>query len=367
MHVDFADWYRICTTGTEVTSDLLTHRWSGVEQVIKESSLDVLNLVRIALQKKVNSAEPLSRFKAAFKEADATFAMSGNDLELSVLAGAGLAVHFENQSDEADEAALGLLCAVSVAECNLPWAKPFIARADTYINNRLRTVRMPPTILGPQFQPKSIKAQFETFATRLATNDPAQTSEAAKQMCEALQQVLTSTTKAASQAIAELDRQSRLRREETDVLWWLTAGVSRDLGVAFRDLKALAAPIIAGKELADLVSPPGVLPAKSLLHHVVPLAKGKAAEKPVELQAAINATELNWREQVVNGLEIDQVADLCPVLAAVKQSLTTQESDGWLAAYKHAYGIDPAISLHPVDLAHQIYRECLLARLAVTE
>ncbi len=53
----------------------------------------------------------LGKFKAAFKEADATFQMSGNDLELSVLAGSALCWIFSQEADEADEASLARLLA----------------------------------------------------------------------------------------------------------------------------------------------------------------------------------------------------------------------------------------------------------------
>jgi hypothetical protein len=35
----------------------------------------------------------------------------------------------------------------------------------------------------------------------------------------------------------------------------MTTGVSRDIGVSFKDLKTLAASVVAGKELAFIVDP----------------------------------------------------------------------------------------------------------------
>src|SRR5439155_7933129 len=100
----------------------------------------------------------------------------------------------------------------------------------------------------PRVESKKVKAPFEALVAKLAAGDLAASSEAVKQLAESLVQVLTVGSRAAASAIEELERQSELRREETDVLCWLTAGVSRDLGAAFSALKTLPASVVAGKE-----------------------------------------------------------------------------------------------------------------------
>ncbi len=173
MHDDFADWYRPCTTGTEVnlTEDLLTKRWEGVEKAAKRPGQQVLDLVRVALGRLGGSAVFLGKFKAAFKEADATFQMSGNDLELSVLAGSALCWIFSQEADEADEASLALLSAVSIAKAP-EWSEPLVSHATAYLDGRLRELRKPPTVVQPQLAPKKLKQQFDLFATKLGENQP---------------------------------------------------------------------------------------------------------------------------------------------------------------------------------------------------
>jgi len=147
------------------------------------------------------------------------------------------------------------------------------------------------------------------------------------------------------------------------VLSWLTAAVSRDAGVTFAELKAPAASLMAGKELADLVRAPGILAARSLLQGIIPPLKGKAAEKIVSLLAAVNATDRTWRDAVTQAPGVEAVADLCPALGALRASLTTDESDGWVGAYKKSYGIDPNAPVQPIDLSFQLHRECLLTKI----
>ncbi len=111
MDVDFSDWYRICTTGTEVNlnEDLLAKRWAGIEKVAIEIKGNVLELVRLVLQKRKASGEFTNKFRKAFKDSDSTFQMSGNDLELGVLAGSVLCQMFTQTSNEADTGSLAIL------------------------------------------------------------------------------------------------------------------------------------------------------------------------------------------------------------------------------------------------------------------
>jgi len=270
---------------------------------------------------------------------------------------------FDKDGDAADKASLGLLCAVNVGGGKQKWIDPFVSHAEGYLGKRLRGLRKSTGVRIPLFSIKKLKPQIDAFATKLGENQPAHTAEAAKQMFDTLLQLLATTTEAASAAISELERQSDLRREETDVLCWLTAAVSRDLGVTFEELGTPTASLVAGKELADLISPPGALPARSLLQGIIPQKTGKMAGKPITLRVAVNATDKAWREGVVQKPGLDRIADLCPVLGALRESLTTDNADGWLGAYKKAYGINPKVILQPINLSHQMHRECLLAQM----
>ena len=110
MHVNFADWYRICTTGTETNlAELLTRRWQAIEKLSEQP--DILEVVRMALQRPSTDGKYLGTFRQAFKDADVTFLMTGNDLEVSVLGGSLLSEILYRQTAEADRASLSLLCA----------------------------------------------------------------------------------------------------------------------------------------------------------------------------------------------------------------------------------------------------------------
>jgi hypothetical protein len=186
MHVNFADWYSICTTGTEtnLTEALLISRWQGIEELAKAP--EILELVRATLQRPSADRDYLGTFRQAFKDADVTFLMSGNDLEVSVLAGTLLSEILNREALDADQASLGLLCAVGIGMHRPQWIDPFIHNAETYLGRRLRTLRaqVPPAMLT--FSAKDIKTHADSFAVKLAENQQPQTSEAAKVFFEVL-------------------------------------------------------------------------------------------------------------------------------------------------------------------------------------
>ncbi len=207
-----------------------------------------------------------------------------------------------------------------------------------------------------------LKEKMQMFVKRLAANELGPASEAASAAFESLREALSGIAKATASSVKELERQSALRKQETDVLCWLTAGVSRDLGVAFSEMKPAAAALVAGKELADLVGPLGTLPAKSVLQMVTQRVKGKTVAKGVPIHEGINATDASRRESLIGRFTMDRIADVCPLLDAAKHSLSTESATGWIAAYKKAHHLDPKVMVGLKDLSYRFYRECLVAQ-----
>ena len=211
MHDDFLTGRSRNGTEISLTGDLLVKRWEGVEKAAKNPGQEVLDMVRVALGRHGGAAAFLGKFKAAFKEADATFQMSGNDLELSVLAGSTLCWIFNQEADEADEASLALLSAVSIVK-GPEWSEAFISHANTPRRTAAQNSESLLRFGKAQLATNKLKQQFEVFAAKLTDNQPPQTSEAAKQPAAALLQAMTTATEATATAIDQLDRQSDLRQ-----------------------------------------------------------------------------------------------------------------------------------------------------------
>lgn len=358
MHKYFADWYKFCTSGVATTSELLEKRWTGVEALADCANLSPIDLVRILLGKKKATTETIDAFRTPFKEADSAFFMKDNDVEVRVLAGAVLGQILESEGDHADQAALALHTSTGLGIAPA-WCLPIVSLAEAYLLRRLTELRSPSNVTITVPAMKNLKAQFEALSAALAANTPAESGVAAKQIGDTLIPIFAGFAKQVSQSVEALESECEFRREESDVLWWMTSAVSRDLSKSFKELRHLASVIVAGKELADLVSPPGILPARALLTYVVPPATKAATGKPVAIRAAIGATSEQWRTMISERIAFAEIEDVCPILAAIKYSLQGGE---WETGYKKEYSVDTNAKFDPIALAIQIHRECLLVK-----
>lgn len=366
MNDKFADWYRIVTTGTEqaLAPDLLERRWSGLEGFLEELIAgDMVDLARLLLATRLDSNLLLQKLKTSFKATDAAFPLKDNNLELRVLAGSALAVRFEDGADPGtDAAALALHVGRYGQGPAEAWLEPFLCEAETYLKSRCAALRAVPSVEVPDSDLSRVHEAIDQLVESFAANDlSGRVAPAAKQAFPLLLEAMKRLALKMSAATAALVDQARLRREESDILWWMTSAYSRDLDQSMTAVPAPAVCLVAGKELADLVEPPGPLPARSFLDRVL-LSAGKPYQKPVSLAAAVNAAPAHWREQFVGQEGVNEVLDLCPVLAAAKASLAQDDPAGWYPVVCKSHRVEPEAAGGAVDLALQVYRECLLTR-----
>jgi hypothetical protein len=362
----FADWYRLTTAGndTALPPDLLERRWQGVETACAEISPgEEFCLVKLFLKPRPPASPYASKFRSAFKKADPGFLTQGNELEVAVLAGVAILQRMsESPRDTGDRAGLAVLCETGVPATNFPhWAVPLIAEVGKRYTERCIAIRGPASITPGEFAAKSLQTDFDAFAQAFPTNDWNRVQTTASKGLNSLVEALTSFASATGKALRALEFEQQLRQEETAILWWMTAEYSRDLDRRLSDVKLPAAALVAGKELADLVSLPGPMPAKSFLDRVLSSCGTKGSHhKPAELKAAVNALPAQWRESIAGAPGFDGVKDLCPVLGAVAQSLATDGPEEWMPLYRKAYQREATLQLSGVDLALQAYREWLL-------
>jgi limonene-1,2-epoxide hydrolase len=111
MHPDFPRWYR--EVGVDENRDRLQRRWMGVSAFVRGmTEKDIENALRVVFRaKSTATAEGLARIRQIFKDADDLFDMNGNDREMEVLCGAGLAVLIERNDDLAASGALSVTTA----------------------------------------------------------------------------------------------------------------------------------------------------------------------------------------------------------------------------------------------------------------
>jgi hypothetical protein len=327
VHRDFADWYRIADLEPKV--EMLEKRWQGIEEFVE--SLDATNtieLVRIFHKRSVRDRQFIADYRNTFKAIDSTFPMRDNDLELRVLAGSSIVCLLEiGPSNFADAAALGMVCSDCRGLLNETLLPEMVALARAYLFSRsehLRARGEVPAITVPDLNLENL---LEAFRQTCATDGLPNLPEPVVALIEALASAINHHSTSVEKAMSRLSERQRLLQEESDILWWLFGGHSRDLKQPMAALGLPATCLVAAKELADLTTIlPGPLPAPAFLGKMIHAATRKLPSS-MTIQEAVNASPREWRNQWFRKDDMEHIADLCPILLAILKSLETDGPD----------------------------------------
>jgi len=360
MHKEFGEWYRLVSI--EPNGEMLTKRWAGVKEWVSTLQGDddaVLETVRIVrgLSPK-SSQEP---FLAAFRKHDAAFPQR-NDAELRVLAGASLVrcVHLADNDNDGVRAAI--LAGTALAASSLRVSDSEISEVTKQVLDGLQRVA----------RKQRERGELDTDAIRRGGDAAA---EAMKQVASAgdwgelrghvstVFQSLLDAVRRSESALRAAEHSIQCADEETNILWWLEGGSSRDLDKPWSAVSKDAIPLIAASELADLtvvaMSPQD---AAAILDRVVTKAKCKETS----IQAYVNAVPDDWLKAHTSQM-VDRALDLAPLSLALFQRARSNSSS-WQEYFEGTSGLKPSEVLTPERIACQAYIEAVLLRtLADTE
>lgn len=184
----------------------------------------------------------------------------------------------------------------------------------------------------------SLQADIKTVSNHFANND-----------------------KAFDSTLSQINTRFDVLSEESNILWWLFSGYSRDFDQQFNEIGLPAMSIIGPKELADLtLILPGLGHVKAHLSKSFSLAaEGKTADQSIK---AIVDSGRKVGVQVEDFIPKipENYQDLLPCLFGLHCSEEFGES--WADVYKKKSKIDSDHKVSLLDFAEQLYRECLFVR-----
>lgn len=353
MHKNFAEWYRLVSI--EPKGDVLKHRWAGVEEWSASLSGDaVLETVRIF--QGLPAVTLREAFLAAFRKHDPAFTQRNNELEQRVLAGAAL-VHVVTSDEEDDAPRTAVLAGVALAASRLRVAdgpleemsQEVLSALQELARRQRRRRGFDSTILNA--------AEEKAFSKALEAVQP-EVNNLRQGFITAFQTVLKAV-KGAQEALAGAAHDLRCADEETNILWWLEGGCSRDLHKSWSALKD-EAPITAGWELADLTdSALGPREVGAFLERVVASTKGKSKEQP--LSVYVNAVSDEWAKERTADLP-ERALDLAPLTQALSQRAKSGTTS-WQQYFEKTGGVASTKALSPEAVAKQAYVEAVLLRI----
>lgn len=354
MHTHFADWYRLISI--EPKPEELQKRWQGVEVFSEAVSAEQLpDLARLFYKLPIRSDVFIEAFRAAFKKADESFPMRDNDAELQVLAGSVLVDLLRYASDWGIASALAVVSA-SFREVRRPAIAEIVGMARHHLATSSAELRS----ASADF-PKSqkFKDQLDAMKAAFAKNDIGELTDPTVVLFQSL---VNSVQELRSWA-THSETAQKLRREESDALWWVFGATSRDLDKLFSSLPTEALPLIAAKELADLTYVlPGPLAAPALLATVLRQGTAISQQGKLALKDAVDSTDLEWRKVACASEWFTRLSDLCVVHLAVQKSVETDGKKAWQTVFATASGVRPTEKLTAIDLSVQAYQERLFAR-----
>ncbi len=299
LHPKFATW--LAAANITPNDETLRKWWAGLE-AFQATAPDVVSLVQLAHGTDAATVGA-SRFHATLQKQDASL-LPKQKLAVAALAAAKLNVIVEQDSTLGEFAAM--LSAVNF----------------------------------PSFE---TQPAYRTDLAALAEKTLADSSRARADLDAVVKQLEGDTQAEAS----NLERVLAVTAEETNILWWIFGGRSRDTNTPFGEIADEAIPFVAAKELADLTTLlPGHVAIGAFADRVSQTGRTKAPQT-VAVSAAIKKLSTAF----ITGLAQRWGGHACLPLCRLTREITGQPS-GWGKGHK----------LRTTDLSVLFYRECLLPR-----
>ena len=326
MHSYFGEWYRFA--GIPPENIPLEKRWQAIED-FEVDVTEVVLLAQLFYGLRLSDASFAEKFRSVFNKADQNFQMSGNDRELTLLAGATLTNAMERHKREiADLVGLVLVCAAL---------------------QNIRKVAVP--------QIPELAAQY--LGRRSANRAQPEHGGPESKLFDALKAVGAVQAELATE-FRKLQLEFPIIAEEVNALWWLFSEASRDSGQRLSEMPVESVCLIVAKELADLTRIiPGPFAARAFLDKALRTGRKKIGPS-ITIANAVNGTPKEWRDKYFNAQLSNELASILPINHAVRLSVQSPDEDAWRPMFEGSTGVSPDSEIAPIAIAYQTYLELLV-------
>jgi hypothetical protein len=355
MHKNFGEWYRL--VALEPDGAKLALRWDGVKawaMALRRSDENVLETVRIFHGIPAKSSR--DAFLEVFRNHDPAFPQR-NDLELQVLAGASLVKCVQSVGSDGDRLRTAILAGSALEAASLRTTEPRLDEIAREVAAGLRGL----AVEQRKRKPVDTDAIWEKAdaANGAMEQIPTITDfNILRNVITPIFQALVDAVQAANVGLTEAAHNMRSADEETNILWWIEGGCSRDTNRPWAALTDAAA-IVAGTELADLTDVAlGPRDGAALLERVLSESKCKSKEAP--LAVYVNALPEDWARGRTANLD-EGMLGLTPIALATFHRAKSDASS-WQQYFDSSSGLKSSTQLTAARVARQAYVEAILLR-----
>lgn len=357
MHKNFGEWYRL--VALEPDGSKLAKRWAGVQAwttALHDSDESVLETVRIFHG--IPSKTSRDLFLAAFQKQDQAFPQR-NELELQVLAGSSLVACVQSVGADGKGLRTAILAGAALEAAKLRAAEPRLDEVSREVLDEVQAIAIKQR-KRKAFDPNAISGKVHAADRAMVQVDAAVEWDPFKVAVTPALRALIDALRGADRELAGAAHNLRCADEETDILWWVEGGCSRDTNKPWAALKEAAA-IIAGAELADLTDVAlGPRDVAALLERVLSESKGKGKESTATLAAYVNALPDDWARARTAKLD-ESALDLTPLTLATFHRGKSDPSS-WQQYFDSSSGMKSSTPLTTARVARQAYVEAILLR-----
>lgn len=356
MHKNFGEWYRLVSL--EPDGAKLAKRWAGVKAwatALRSNDANALETVRIF--QGIPAKAPRDPFLEAFREQDPAFPQR-NNLELQVLAGASLVECVQTVGANGNGPRTAVLVGTALESSSLCATEPRLDEIAREVAAGLRTIaveRRKRRSVNTDDMRKRANAAIEAMKQMPNIVN----IDGMKNVITPIFQALVDAIRAADAELTNAAHNLQSADEETNILWWIEGGCSRDTNRPWASLNGAAA-IIAGTELADLTDAAALGPrdAAALLECV--LFESKDTGKDAALADYVNALPDDWARERTSHLDEDTLA-LMPISLATFHRAKSDVTS-WQPYFDSSSGLKSSTQLTGSRVARQAYVEAILLR-----
>jgi hypothetical protein len=321
--------------------------------------IKALDLIRLVFQLSFDPTN-IDEFRKYIIDADSQYPTQTINFDLKVLATAALCYIIDNNPPQ-----ISTTLSLAVVNCygfglrSKPRNLNIINFSESSLRNQLIQSRNIPKV-GHFASNFDISETFlSEFKAAVTQNQPANQSEAIKEMVADLGIRLNSFSQNIYKLLAYKDSQYQILREESDILWWIMANYSRRYQKAWSTLDPLEGCLVIGKELADLALQPGPLTYEDLIKGVLK-CYGDKLPQLTTIEKVIAKIPNDRRKSLIERNPL--ISDLTPLHYAIKTSLEHEFEDSWSENIKKVQ-INSSRRLSPISYATQIYRESIYLKM----
>jgi hypothetical protein len=346
MNQSFGEWYR--KANIQARSEELLARSKAVEAFAEEvDQSKIAELVRCFVDIPPKVTTVTDAFTKELLAADAAFPTVSNKVEMQVLCGAALAAILEQPSPIADSAALMVSSAVAEGFKKPPILPDIGVVARSYLSSRSEALRKIDT--RQSFDAIEYDELIGAVKLAAATNSASQMQQPLENVLKTMSEALNDMASRTEHALQMLERANGVLLEESNVVWWVFGGKSRDIGSRFAELQPGFAAVLAGKELAEITRVPGPSAAPAYLDKQL----GEHHTKQLKLTQLIDQISPDWLKGFKPAKDF---LDLAPVSFLLSNVADGLDAAAAIKLAKRQLNVS-ATTVDALTIAMQVYTE----------